>query len=63
VFDYGPTFGRSYAVFYNQVRLGGLEVKPSFRQPMDPVRVPSPRPPLPRGGSGRLHGAYTMRAF
>jgi hypothetical protein len=28
VFDSGPTFGRSYAVFYNQVRLGALEVHP-----------------------------------
>jgi hypothetical protein len=27
----GPTFGRSYAVFYNQVRLGALEVTPSYR--------------------------------
>jgi hypothetical protein len=28
VFDYGPAFGRSYAVFYNQVRVGELEVEP-----------------------------------
>jgi hypothetical protein len=28
VFDYGPTFGRSYAVFYNQVQIGELEVEP-----------------------------------
>jgi hypothetical protein len=32
VFDSGPTFGRSYAVFYNQVRVGELEVEPfTFR--------------------------------
>jgi hypothetical protein len=35
VFDYGPTFGRSYAVFYNQVRLGTLEVEPRFRYSAD----------------------------
>jgi hypothetical protein len=39
VFDYGPTFGRSYAVFYNQVRLGALEVEPSFRYSADDPRV------------------------
>jgi hypothetical protein len=35
VFDYGPTFGRSYAVFFNEVRLGALEVKPSGRYSPD----------------------------
>jgi hypothetical protein len=39
VFDYGPTFGRSYAVFYNQVRLGALEVKPRFSYSADDPRV------------------------
>jgi hypothetical protein len=39
VFDYGPTFGRSYAVFYNQVRLGALEVKPHFSYSADDPRV------------------------
>ena len=38
VFDYGPTFGRSYAVFYNQVRLGALEVEP-FSYSADDPRV------------------------
>jgi hypothetical protein len=28
VFDHGPTFGRSYAVFYNRVRIGELELHP-----------------------------------
>jgi hypothetical protein len=28
VFDHGPTFGRSYAVFYNQVQVGELELEP-----------------------------------
>jgi hypothetical protein len=28
VFNYGPSFGRRYAVFYNQVQLGELEVEP-----------------------------------
>ena|SRR5215831_9398203 len=32
----GPTFGRSYAVFYNQVRLGALEVKPHRYSADDP---------------------------
>src|SRR5262249_43822760 len=41
VFDYGPTFGRSYAVFYNQVRLGALEVEPGFRyRAHDPRAIP-----------------------
>jgi hypothetical protein len=31
VFDCGPIFGRSYAVFYNQVRVGELEVTPLFK--------------------------------
>jgi hypothetical protein len=39
VFDYGPTFGRSYAVFYNQVRLGALEVEPRFSYSADDPRV------------------------
>ena len=34
----GPTFGRSYAVFYNQVRLGALEVEP-FSYSADDPRV------------------------
>src|SRR5262245_120271 len=34
----GPTFGRSYAVFYNQVRLGALEVAP-FSYSTDDPRV------------------------
>jgi hypothetical protein len=38
VFDYGPAFGRSYAVFYNQVRLGGLELEP-FHYSADSPRV------------------------
>jgi hypothetical protein len=38
VFDYGPTFGRSYAVFYNQVRVGELEVDP-FRYSADEPNV------------------------
>ncbi|SRR6266566_1920617 len=39
VFDYGPTFGRSYAVFYNQVRLGALEVEPRSSYSADDPRV------------------------
>ena len=35
----GPTFGRSYAVFYNQARLGALEVKPHFSYSADDPRV------------------------
>jgi hypothetical protein len=35
----GPTFGRSYAVFYNQVRLGALEVEPRFSYSADDPRV------------------------
>jgi hypothetical protein len=35
----GPTFGRSYAVFYNQVRLGALEVAPRFSYSADDPRV------------------------
>jgi hypothetical protein len=29
-FDHGPTFGRRYAIFHNQVRLGELEVEPIY---------------------------------
>jgi hypothetical protein len=32
----GPTFGRSYAVFYNQARLGALEVTPNCYSADDP---------------------------
>jgi hypothetical protein len=28
VFDYGPSFGRRYEVFYNQVHVGELEIQP-----------------------------------
>jgi hypothetical protein len=35
----GPTFGRSYAVFYNQARLGALEVEPQFGYSADDPRV------------------------
>jgi hypothetical protein len=30
-FSDSPSFGRSYAIFYNQVRLGALEISPGFR--------------------------------
>ena len=38
MFDHGPTFGRTYAGFYNQVRVGELEVE-LFRYSADHPRV------------------------
>jgi len=34
-FDHGPIYGRCYAVFYNQVKLGRLEIRPGH--PYDPA--------------------------
>jgi hypothetical protein len=35
----GPTYGRTYAVFYNQVRIGEIEVRPDWRYSTQDPRV------------------------
>jgi hypothetical protein len=36
---YGPTYGRTYAVFHNQVRIGGIEIKPDWKYSTQDPRV------------------------
>ena len=44
VFDCGPIFGRSYAVFYNQVRIGELELHPFLYSTERPKLIRASRP-------------------
>jgi hypothetical protein len=38
-FDYGPVYGRSYAIFHNQQRLGTLEISPSLNYSAESPQV------------------------
>src|SRR5262245_26011280 len=35
----GPTYGRTYAVFHNQVRIGEIEIKPDWKYSTESPRV------------------------
>jgi len=38
-FDHGPTLGRSFAIFYNQTRVGRLEISPGYGYGSDSQQV------------------------
>jgi hypothetical protein len=38
-FDYGPVYGRSYAIFHNQERLGTLEIHPASQYSVESPHV------------------------
>ena len=38
-FDHGPTYGRSYAIFHNQQRVGKLEIRSGFRYTSETPQV------------------------
>jgi hypothetical protein len=40
-FDHGPVYGRSYAIFHNQQRLGTLEISPRFKYSAESMSPPT----------------------